>query len=189
MRRAPIGLASRGSACTGAASGPPLTLPPHTRGLCAVPQAGTLLVSGSTEKAVRVWDPRSGTKQMKLKGHADNIRALAMDASGRLVLSGSSDNKIRLWDLGQQRCVPSGAASSRVGLRLAVPISGSGYSSRAPPAARDGVEQIQSTKLYPPPFSRCVQTFSIHADSVWALSASPTFSRFYSGSRDGQVGT
>lgn len=73
----------------------------------AMNDAGTVLVSGGTEKAVRVWDPRSGTKKMKLKGHTDNIRALLLDASGRFCLSGSSDSMIRLWDLGQQRCVHS----------------------------------------------------------------------------------
>ncbi|KAL2623623.1 hypothetical protein R1flu_003828 [Riccia fluitans] len=69
--------------------------------------AGTTLVSGGTEKAVRVWDPRTGTKQMKLKGHTDNVRALRLDPTGRYCLSGSSDSMIRLWDLGQQRCVHS----------------------------------------------------------------------------------
>ncbi|CAM6010791.1 unnamed protein product [Sphagnum balticum] len=73
----------------------------------AMNDSGTLLVSGGTEKAVRVWDPRTGAKQMKLKGHTDNVRALLLDPTGRLCLSGSSDSIIRLWDLGQQRCVHS----------------------------------------------------------------------------------
>ncbi|KAI3724512.1 hypothetical protein L2E82_36292 [Cichorium intybus] len=68
---------------------------------------GTILVSGGTEKAVRVWDSRSGSKMMKLRGHTDNIRALLLDSTGRFCLSGSSDSMIRLWDLGQQRCVHS----------------------------------------------------------------------------------
>ncbi|KAG8384397.1 hypothetical protein BUALT_Bualt04G0113800 [Buddleja alternifolia] len=68
---------------------------------------GTLLVSGGTEKVVRVWDPRTGCKTMKLRGHTDNIRALLLDSTGRYCLSGSSDSMIRLWDLGQQRCVHS----------------------------------------------------------------------------------
>jgi WD repeat-containing protein 48 len=61
----------------------------------AMNDSGTLLVSGGTEKAVRVWDPRSGAKQMKLKGHTDNVRALLLDPTGRLCLSGSSDSIIR----------------------------------------------------------------------------------------------
>ncbi|KAF3790887.1 WD repeat-containing protein 48 [Nymphaea thermarum] len=73
----------------------------------AMNDCGTLLVSGGTEKVVRVWDPRSGSKKMKLRGHTDNIRALLVDSTGRFCLSGSSDSMIRLWDLGQQRCVHS----------------------------------------------------------------------------------
>ncbi|XP_054808722.1 uncharacterized protein LOC129310787 isoform X2 [Prosopis cineraria] len=73
----------------------------------AMNEGGTLLVSGGTEKVVRVWDPRSGLKTMKLRGHTDNIRALLLDSTGRFCLSGSSDSMIRLWDLGQQRCVHS----------------------------------------------------------------------------------
>ncbi|KAI3516967.1 hypothetical protein L1887_16159 [Cichorium endivia] len=73
----------------------------------AMNDTGTLLVSGGTEKAVRVWDSRSGSKMMKLRGHTDNIRALILDSTGRFCLSGSSDSMIRLWDLGQQRCVHS----------------------------------------------------------------------------------
>ncbi|KAL2325440.1 hypothetical protein Fmac_024498 [Flemingia macrophylla] len=73
----------------------------------AMNEGGTLLVSGGTEKVVRVWDPRSGSKTLKLKGHTDNIRALLLDSTGRFCLSGSSDSMIRLWDLSQQRCLHS----------------------------------------------------------------------------------
>ncbi|GMJ11806.1 LATERAL ROOT STIMULATOR 1 [Hibiscus trionum] len=73
----------------------------------AMNDSGSLLVSGGTEKVVRVWDPRTGSKTMKLRGHTDNIRALLLDSTGRYCLSGSSDSMIRLWDLGQQRCVHS----------------------------------------------------------------------------------
>lgn len=73
----------------------------------AMNDTGTLLVSGGTEKVVRVWDPRTGSKTMKLRGHTDNIRALLLDSTGRYCLSGSSDSMIRLWDLNQQRCVHS----------------------------------------------------------------------------------
>lgn len=68
---------------------------------------GNVLVAGSTEKALRVWDPRSCEKKMKLKGHTDNVKALLVNRDGTQVLSGSSDGTIRLWSLGQQRCIAS----------------------------------------------------------------------------------
>jgi WD40 repeat protein len=35
--------------------------------------SGTAIVSGSTEKVLRVWDPRTCAKLMKLKGKCDAI--------------------------------------------------------------------------------------------------------------------
>jgi WD repeat-containing protein 48 len=66
---------------------------------------GTVIVSGSTEKVLRVWDPRTCAKLMKLKGHAENVKALILNRDGTQCLSGSSDGTIKLWSLGQQRCI------------------------------------------------------------------------------------
>ncbi|CAM9547553.1 WD repeat-containing protein 48 [Petromyzon marinus] len=71
----------------------------------AMNQMGTIIVSGSTEKVLRVWDPRTCAKLMKLKGHTDNVKALLLNRDGTQCLSGSSDGTIRLWSLGQQRCI------------------------------------------------------------------------------------
>lgn len=40
----------------------------------AMNELGTLLAAGSPESAIRVIDPRTGSKLFKLKGHTDNIR-------------------------------------------------------------------------------------------------------------------
>uniref|UniRef100_A0A0B6ZUX5 Uncharacterized protein n=1 Tax=Arion vulgaris TaxID=1028688 RepID=A0A0B6ZUX5_9EUPU len=71
----------------------------------AMNQSGSVIVSGSTEKVLRVWDTRMCQKLMKLKGHSDNVKALLLNRDGTQCLSGSSDGTIRLWSLGQQRCV------------------------------------------------------------------------------------
>ncbi|XP_059483067.1 WD repeat-containing protein 48 [Neocloeon triangulifer] len=71
----------------------------------AMNSSGTVLVSGSTEKILRVWDPRSCGKLMKLKGHTDNIKALVLSRDGTQCLSGSSDGTIKLWSIGQQQCI------------------------------------------------------------------------------------
>ncbi|XP_034945119.1 WD repeat-containing protein 48 [Chelonus insularis] len=66
---------------------------------------GTVIVSGSTEKVLRVWDPRTCNKLMKLRGHADNIKALVLNRDGTQCLSASSDGHIKLWSLAQQLCI------------------------------------------------------------------------------------
>ncbi|TRY81655.1 hypothetical protein DNTS_025980, partial [Danionella cerebrum] len=71
----------------------------------AMNQTGTVIISGSTEKVLRVWDPRTCAKLLKLKGHTDNVKSLLLNRDGTQCLSGSSDGTIRLWSLGQQRCI------------------------------------------------------------------------------------
>ncbi|KAJ3029616.1 UNVERIFIED_CONTAM: hypothetical protein HDU68_011651 [Siphonaria sp. JEL0065] len=68
--------------------------------------AGTTLVSGSPDKVVRVWDPRSGKQAIGLTGHRDNIRGLLVSDDGKWVVSASSDTTIKLWSLAHpQRCM------------------------------------------------------------------------------------
>lgn len=71
----------------------------------AINQSATLVASGSTEKVIRLWDPRSRQKLLKLRGHTDNVRDLVFSKDGSLLLSASSDGTIRLWSIGQQRCI------------------------------------------------------------------------------------
>jgi len=71
----------------------------------AMNAAGTIIVSGSTEKILRIWDPRTCTKTMKLKGHTDNVKTVLLNGDGTECLSGSSDGTVRLWSIGQQRCI------------------------------------------------------------------------------------
>lgn len=71
----------------------------------AINQCGTLVASGSTEKVIRLWDPRSRQKLLKLRGHTDNVRSLLLSRDGSSLLSASSDGTIRLWSISQQRCI------------------------------------------------------------------------------------
>ena len=60
-----------------------------------------MIVSGSTEKVLRVWDPRSCAKLMKLKGHADNVKALILNKDGTQVNSLNVNKSI----IEQMRCL------------------------------------------------------------------------------------
>jgi WD repeat-containing protein 48 len=51
----------------------------------AMNSTGSVLASGSSDKFIRVFDPRSGKRSYKLRGHQDNIRSVIMNDDGNLV--------------------------------------------------------------------------------------------------------
>ncbi|XP_022896403.1 WD repeat-containing protein 48-like isoform X4 [Olea europaea var. sylvestris] len=139
---------------------------------------GTLLVSGGTEKVVRVWDPRTGSKNMKLRGHTDNIRTLLLDSTGRFCLSGSSDSMIRLWDLGQQRCVHSYAVhTDSVWALASTPAFSHVYSGgRDSSLYMTDLETRESVLLCTKehPISRLV----LHDNSIWVATTDSSVDRW-----------
>ncbi|KAJ2372550.1 hypothetical protein IW150_004066, partial [Coemansia sp. RSA 2607] len=73
---------------------------------------GSLVVSGSPENVVRIWDTRSGRQVATLSGHTDHIRAVLLSADSELVLSGSSDTTVKLWSMRMRRCLSTFAHHS-----------------------------------------------------------------------------
>jgi WD40 repeat protein len=71
----------------------------------ALNNQGTLLAAGSPENCIRLWDPRTCNKIMKLKGHTHNIRTLIFNKDATQLLSASSDHTVRIWSLAQQMCI------------------------------------------------------------------------------------
>ncbi|PIA61622.1 hypothetical protein AQUCO_00300858v1 [Aquilegia coerulea] len=152
----------------------------------AMNDSGTLLVSGGTEKVVRVWDPRSGSKTMKLRGHTDNIRALLLDSTGRYCLSGSSDSMIRLWDLNQQRCVHSYAVhTDSVWALASTPTFSHVYSGGRDSslyvtdlATRESL--LLCTKEHP------ISQLALHDDSIWVATTDSSVHKWPAEGRDPQ---
>ncbi|KAH9938898.1 uncharacterized protein BXZ73DRAFT_44505 [Epithele typhae] len=66
---------------------------------------GTVIASGSPERVIRMWDPRSGKRIAKLVGHTDNIRAILVSDDAKYLLTGSADASVKLWSLSSQRCL------------------------------------------------------------------------------------
>ena len=64
-----------------------------------------LIVSGSNDCKIKVWDADTGECLRTLVGHEYLVRALTFDPrSGRLV-SGSYDKTVKVWDLHTGRLV------------------------------------------------------------------------------------
>jgi WD40 repeat protein/serine/threonine protein kinase len=61
---------------------------------------GQLLVSGSDDNSVRLWDVASGAPLKALRGHSRAVRSAEFSIDGSRVLSGSEDQSVRVWDVG-----------------------------------------------------------------------------------------
>ncbi|MGH0167236.1 UNVERIFIED_CONTAM: hypothetical protein FKN15_074184 [Acipenser sinensis] len=177
----------------------------------AMNQMGTVIVSGSTEKVLRVWDPRTCAKLMKLKGHTDNVKSLLLNRDGTQCLSGSSDGTIRLWSLGQQRCI----ATYRVHDEGVWALQVNEAFTHVYSGGRD--RKIYCTDLRNPDIrvliceekasvlkclsgssdgtirlwslgqQRCIATYRVHDEGVWALQVNEAFTHVYSGGRDRKI--
>ena len=58
------------------------------------------LVTGSDDKAVRLWDLRvkdPAANPVVLRGHEDGVIAVAISPDNRWLVTGSLDNTARLW--------------------------------------------------------------------------------------------
>ncbi|WVR06314.1 nuclear distribution protein PAC1 [Kwoniella sp. DSM 27419] len=66
---------------------------------------GAFVVTGSRDKAVKLWDTLSGQVLKTFVGHDNWIRALVFHPSGKYLLSASDDKTIKVWDLTNGRCV------------------------------------------------------------------------------------
>ncbi|KIW49837.1 hypothetical protein PV05_11482 [Exophiala xenobiotica] len=66
---------------------------------------GNMLVSGSYDEAVFLWDVRAGRVMRKLPAHSDPVRGVDFLRDGTMVCSCSSDGLIRVWDAGTGQCL------------------------------------------------------------------------------------
>lgn len=55
-----------------------------------------LLVSGSSDSTLKVWDIKTGKLNMDLPGHADEVYAVDWSPDGQRVASGGKDKCLRI---------------------------------------------------------------------------------------------
>ncbi|HEY3869965.1 MAG TPA: serine/threonine-protein kinase [Actinocrinis sp.] len=60
---------------------------------------GALLVAGSLEGAVQLWNPVSGVLLRTFSGHKGMVHAVAFHPDGHLIATGGDDMTIRLWNV------------------------------------------------------------------------------------------
>ena len=60
---------------------------------------GQTLVSGGSDKAIKIWDLKTGQLRKTLQSDSGRIDAVAIAPDGKTVVSGSADHMVRIWDL------------------------------------------------------------------------------------------
>ncbi|MFG0334982.1 MAG: protein kinase, partial [Maioricimonas sp. JB049] len=73
----------------------------HTGAVQAVrfSRDGALLVSGSRDNSVKVWDVESGTALKTFRGHYSGVSDVAFDPGGRRVVSAGRDHQTIVWSV------------------------------------------------------------------------------------------
>ena len=66
---------------------------------------GNMLVSGSYDEAVFLWDVRSGRLMRSLPAHSDPVGGVDFVHDGTLIASCASDGLIRIWDAATGQCL------------------------------------------------------------------------------------
>ena len=59
---------------------------------------GRIVVSGSEDGTLKLWDAASAALVRTLKGHNQGVWSVAFSPDGRLIVSGGADKTLRLWD-------------------------------------------------------------------------------------------
>jgi WD40 repeat protein len=136
---------------------------------------GKLVLSGSDDNALKLWDVASGRELRSFTGHGATVTSVAISPNGRLALSGSNDASVRLWEL----------------------VSGRELGKLA--GHRDGVSSVaftpdgrlalsgswdRSLKLWDLATGRTIRSFAGHRDGVTSIAISADGKLALSGSRD-----
>jgi WD40 repeat protein/energy-coupling factor transporter ATP-binding protein EcfA2 len=139
---------------------------------------GSIILSGSADDSLRLWDIESGTEIRRFEGHTDDVTSVAFSPDGSIILSGSADDSLRLWDIesgmeirrfeGHTDDVTSVAFSPN-GRTI---LSGSADTSLRLWDIESGVE---------------IRRFEGHTTEVYSVAFSPDGRQVASGSRDNEM--
>jgi F-box/WD-40 domain protein MET30 len=98
----------------------------HTNGVMCLQFDDRILMTGSYDATVRVWDLETGKQIRVITGHSQGIRCLHFD-DARLI-TGSLDNTIKVWNWRTGECVKTLRAHSKgvIGIHMADKLLASG---------------------------------------------------------------
>ena len=136
---------------------------------------GTLLLSGSEDNTMKLWETVTGRLLHTFSGHDEGVTSVAFSPDGTRLLSGSADGTIRLWESGTKRLLHT--FSGHDGWVTSVAFS------------PDGTKMLSGSedntmKLWETGTGRLLHTFSGHDERVTNVTFLPDGTQMLSGSED-----
>jgi WD40 repeat protein len=139
---------------------------------------GRYLASGGLDRALRLWDRKTGHEIRAFYGHEGFVRGLAFSPDGRRLLSASEDRNLKLWEVASGR--PLAELHGHKSFTSCVAFSPDGRL-----IASGG--QDQAVKLWSAT-PRAPITFPGNAGSVFGLAFLPGSQRLISGAGNSDLG-
>ena len=164
------------------------TLLGHTENIKCVQwlgERGDLLVSGSSDRTLRLWDTRTGECTNTLEGHDSRIWDVDTCKKGVTVLSASADGTVRRWDLSHAKPICSMVLGSTQGEHR----HGDVYTTKLHPGERHAVSAgyDKLIRLWDLNTGQVIKTFSGHQLSVTQCIFNPYGNLLISGSKDNTI--
>ena len=138
-----------------------------------------VLATADSDNDIHIWnDPASGKATLVLRGHADEIRALAFSPDGKRLASGGADRVVHVWDAATGNLVAGPSPSNRHAI-CAFP---SGDSLHLASTAGSGLRvwDVATGEIVPPRDDRPAYSVAASPDGrVLAVGGSDIFTRLY----------
>ncbi|CAJ0961124.1 unnamed protein product, partial [Mesorhabditis belari] len=135
---------------------------------------GKYIVSGWTDRTVRVWCGQTGAQRHVLQGHTSEVWCMSL--YGTTLVSGSCDGTLRVWDIVDGKCLHILTGHMRPvccvqfdGIRVVVPAS-------------DFTLKVLNVHT-----EECLHTLTGHTEPIYLLLFEPERDLVVSGSRDGSI--
>lgn len=144
----------------------------------AVSHDSKLVLSGSFDKTIRLWDRTTGECLRTFPGHMKRVQSVVFSHDSKLVLSGSDDETIKIWDGSTGECLHSLQGHSSFVRSVA-------FSHDSTILASGSLDN--TIKLWNSATGECLHTLQGHISNVTSVAFSHGSKLLASGSWDGTI--